>query len=93
MEVVCLSLYTEEKNGNKIIKTFLVWDYKSVDEMLVDAFSFILKAKYSGYSVYFHNFASFDSIFLFKLLVNLKDVKVDPLLQILHLHPPLRQIS
>jgi hypothetical protein len=24
MEVVCLSLYTEEKNGNKIIKTFLV---------------------------------------------------------------------
>lgn len=79
MEVVCLSLYTVEKDGNEILKTFLAWEYKSVEEMLIDSFNFILKSKYSGYSVYFHNFAGFDSIFIFKQLVTLRDIRIDPL--------------
>jgi hypothetical protein len=44
--------------------------------MITEAFKTIMNRKYYGYSVYFHNFSYFDSIFLLKTLANLKDVNV-----------------
>jgi hypothetical protein len=46
--------------------------------MILAAFKKIMIPKYSGYSVYFHNFSYFDSIFLLKTLINIPGVKLNP---------------
>jgi DNA polymerase family B len=45
--------------------------------MLVETFKYILKSKYSGYSIYLHNFSKFDAIFLIKTIVNLPGIDVN----------------
>jgi hypothetical protein len=57
--------------------------------MLIAALKTLMLIKYSGYSVYFHNFSHFDSIFVLKILVNMDDIKVTPTIRdgkILKLH-------
>jgi hypothetical protein len=44
--------------------------------MLIAAFRILMIRKYYGYSIYFHNFSGFDSIFIFKTLVNIPGVDV-----------------
>jgi DNA polymerase type B, organellar and viral len=55
--------------------SFYLSDYNSVEEMMLDCLKSILKRKYKGYSVYAHNLAKFDIIFLLKYLVKLGNIK------------------
>jgi hypothetical protein len=46
--------------------------------MIIAAFKTIMLRKYSGYSIYFHNFSNFDAIFILKTLSNIEGVKLKP---------------
>jgi hypothetical protein len=59
----CICLY----DGNKEYKFYLD-NYNSVDLMLYDALSYLLKAKYNKYRVYFHNLSYFDSVYIIRIL-------------------------
>lgn len=41
----------------------------SCDLMLEDALSYLFKAKYNKYKVYFHNLSYFDSVYILRILV------------------------
>ena len=56
---------------NKLI--FGLWDYNSIEEMILDALNSILIRKYNGYKVYIHNMAKFDIIFILKYLLKVAD--------------------
>jgi len=66
---------------NEIFPVFYLTDYNSIDEMVKTSIKYLMHRKYSGYRVYLHNFARFDSMFLIdtlsklspKLKTNLKD--------------------
>jgi len=58
----------------KIFFSFYLSDYNSVEEMMLDCLKSILIRKYKGYSVYAHNLAKFDIIFLLKYLVKLGNI-------------------
>jgi len=53
---------------------FYLSDYKSVEEMMLNCLKSILIRKYKGYSVYAHNLAKFDIIFLLKYLVKVGNI-------------------
>jgi hypothetical protein len=55
--------------------SFYLSDYNSVEEMMLNCLKSILIRKYKGYSVYAHNLAKFDIIFLLKYLVKLGKIK------------------
>jgi hypothetical protein len=52
---------------------------KTESALIVAAFSFILHAKYSGYTIYFHNFAGFDANFIVKHLIALESIDLQPI--------------
>ena len=54
---------------NKLV--FGLWDYNSLEEMILDALKSILIRKYNGYKVYIHNMAKFDIIFILKYLLKI----------------------
>ena len=54
--------------------SFYLSDYNSVEEMMLDCLNSILIRKYKGYSVYAHNLAKFDIIFLLKYLVKVGNI-------------------
>lgn len=56
---------------NKLV--FGLWDYNSVEEMILDCLNSILIRKYHGYKVYIHNMAKFDIIFILKYLLKIAD--------------------
>jgi hypothetical protein len=43
--------------------SFYLSDFKNDKMMLKESIRFIMKRKYKGYKVYFHNFSNFDGIF------------------------------
>ena len=51
--------------------SFGLWDYKNVEEMMLDCLSSIFIRKYNGYKIYVHNLAKFDIIFLLKYIIKL----------------------
>jgi DNA polymerase type B, organellar and viral len=51
--------------------SFGLWDYKNVEEMILDCLSSIFIRKYNGYKIYVHNLAKFDIIFLLKYIIKL----------------------
>nr|UEP17200.1 hypothetical protein [Russula sp.] len=51
--------------------SFGLWDYISVEQMILACFQSIFIRKYNGYKIYVHNLAKFDVIFLFKYLVKI----------------------
>src|SRR5258707_461741 len=53
---------------------FYLSDYNSVEEMMLNCLKSILIRKYKGYSVYAHNLAKFDIIFLLKYLVKIGNI-------------------
>jgi DNA polymerase type B, organellar and viral len=61
-------------DGKKFF-SFYLSDYNSVEEMMLNCLKSILIRKYKGYSVYAHNLAKFDIIFLLKYLVKLGKIK------------------
>ena len=81
---VCISIYipndsTKNSGGvDSIIKTFAIWDYSNPEEMITAAFKTLMRRKYRGYNIYFHNFSYFDSIFIIKILANLPDTQITP---------------
>jgi|SRR5688572_3777733 len=62
-------------DGN-ISKSYFITDYKDFKSLLIQVF--IDLKEYNNYSVYFHNFAKFDSYFLLKYLIELGNV--DPII-------------
>jgi len=46
--------------------------------MIITAFKSLMRRKYRGYNIYFHNFSYFDSIFIIKTLANLPDTQITP---------------
>lgn len=55
--------------------TFALWNYKNVENMILDCLNSIFIRKYNGYKVYIHNMAKFDIIFLLKYLVKIASVQ------------------
>jgi len=62
----------------KILFSFYLSDYNSVEEMMLDCLKSILKRNYNGFKVYAHNMAKFDIIFLLKYLLKLGTI--DPII-------------
>jgi hypothetical protein len=52
--------------------SFYLEDYLNSDQMLVTAIESLLRKKYNQYKVYIHNFSNFDSIFMLRVLSNMK---------------------
>jgi hypothetical protein len=73
---ICFSIFDGEK-----CKSFYLSDYSSVNDMLLIAIRSLLVTKYNGYNVYFHNFSLFDGIFIFKVLAEIPDSNLTPILK------------
>lgn len=72
MVPICISLF----DGN-ISKSFFVNDFKSPSEMITSSIHYLLKRKFHNYKIYFHNFSSFDSVFILKELSQISN-KIEP---------------
>jgi hypothetical protein len=59
----------------KVFKSFGLWDYQTVEMMILDCLKSMLIRKYNRQKVYVHNLAKFDIIFLLKYLVKIASVK------------------
>jgi hypothetical protein len=55
-------------------------NYKSFEDLVFNVINELTIYKYKNYKIYFHNFSRFDSIFLLKLLVNINNCTVDPII-------------
>ena len=55
--------------------SFGLWDYETVEMMILDCLKSIFIRKYNGYNVYIHNMAKFDIIFLLKYIVKIANVQ------------------
>lgn len=75
MQIVCISVCYSDKS----VKTFGLWDYKDIVEIVIAAFTSILVKYNDKSSVYFHNLSGFDSNFFFRTLVNMPNIKVSPI--------------
>jgi len=49
--------------------------------LLTDAIKSIMKPKYNKYKVYLHNLSFFDGVFLLKILAQLTDSKIKPIIR------------
>jgi DNA polymerase type B, organellar and viral len=71
---VCLDIPNFEKKRVKREKLFFyLSDYNNVEEMLVDSIKYLMKRKFDGYKIYFHNFSNFDGIFFLTTLSKLSN--------------------
>jgi len=61
-------------DGNNIY-SFGLWNYETVEMMILDCLKSIFIRKYNGYKVYIHNMANFDIIFLLKYIVKVATLK------------------
>jgi hypothetical protein len=73
---ICFSSY----NG-KVCKSFYITDYSSVNDMLLTAIRSLLLTKYHSWNIYFHNLSLFDGVFIFKLLAEMPNSKIYPILK------------
>jgi hypothetical protein len=60
---------------------FYLSDYDSGDDLLRDAIKYLMNDKYNNYRIYIHNLSRFDGIFLLRLLANIKDTKLLPIIK------------
>ncbi|WP_216699515.1 DNA polymerase, partial [Actinotalea ferrariae] len=72
---ICISLY-----DGKISKSFFISDFDNSNEMIKKAILFLVQRKYNNYKIYFHNFSSFDSIFLLNNLIQVANL-VKPIIR------------
>ncbi len=70
---ICISIF----DGERVWSLFKT-DYKNVDLMLQSGIKSVMKKKYNGYLIFFHNLSYFDGIFIFKILTNLSN-KIEPI--------------
>jgi DNA polymerase type B, organellar and viral len=66
----CISIYEGERTYS-----YFISDFNDSQDLILTALKSIMIRKYNGFSVYIHNMAKFDIIFLLKHLVKLGDVK------------------
>jgi len=66
MEVFCFSIY----DGN-YTRYYYLTQFNNSKEMVIEGLLSILKRKYKGYRIFFHNFSNFDLVFLINILVEL----------------------
>lgn len=73
MDAVCISLF-----DGKSLKSFFISDFKNSEDLIIESIKYLNRPKYSGFKIYFHNFALFDSVFIVKRLRKLGtlDLKV-----------------
>jgi DNA polymerase type B, organellar and viral len=62
-------------------RSFYLSDYKSGDDLLINAINSLLIEKYNNYKVYIHNLSSFDGIFLLRILAKLENTKLIPIIK------------
>lgn len=55
--------------------SYWLGNYPNVEQMILDCLSSILIRKYNGFSIYMHNMAKFDIIFLLKYLVKIGNLQ------------------
>lgn len=72
----CISYF----DGNKAT-SFYLSDYKNSDDMLISCIISLLKRKYNGYKIYVHNLSNFDGIFLLRILSNIPNFILDPIIR------------
>jgi DNA polymerase type B, organellar and viral len=72
----CVSIF-----DGKTPTSFYLSDFSDSDEMLKSAVQFIMKPKFHNHKIYLHNFSFFDGIFLIKILSQLTDVIIKPLMR------------
>jgi len=73
---VCISIY----NG-LIFNSFYLSDYKDSDTMLLFALRSLLKTNNNNSKVYVHNLSNFDGIFLIRVLSNILNTKLNPVMK------------
>jgi hypothetical protein len=61
--------------------SFYLSDYKSSDDLLINAINSLLIDKYNNYKIYIHNLSSFDGIFLLRILAKLHNTKLIPIIK------------
>jgi len=61
--------------------SFYLSDYKNSDDMLTNCIISLLKRKYNGYKIYVHNLSNFDGIFLLRLLTNIPNFTLKPVIR------------
>jgi hypothetical protein len=59
----------------KILSSFYLSDFESVEQMMLSCLKSLLIRKYDGFKIYAHNLAKFDIIFLLKYLLKLATIK------------------
>ena len=64
-----LDNYVSNSVRSKISVPLRLPEAESCDLMLEDALSYLFKAKYNKYKVYFHNLSYFDSVYILRILV------------------------
>jgi len=77
MKPFCISTF-----DGKIAISYYLSDYKNSEVLMIEAaLKSIMKSKYDGYKIYFHNFSYFDGIFLIKHLSNLSKLNLKPIVK------------
>jgi len=70
MSLASISIFSKETS-----KSWYILDYTNAEAMIHNYLSYLLK-EFNNYIIYFHNFSSFDSIFLLKYISNFNDKAV-----------------
>nr|QWO71398.1 DNA polymerase [Termitomyces sp. T32] len=73
--------YSVSIYDGEAIMSFYLSDFKSTDEMLKSAIVSIMTPKYQNYRVYVHNFSHFDGIFLLRILSELTEFNIKPVIR------------
>ena len=76
MSPYAISIY----DGNKTTPFYLL-DFTNPDEMLKAAIRFVMKPKFHNHKVYLHNFSFFDGIFLLRILSELTNITIKPIIR------------
>lgn len=60
---------------------FYLSDFNNANEMMISAINSLMIPKYHNYKIYIHNFSFFDGIFLLKILSDLTDLTIKPIIR------------
>jgi len=76
MSVICVSIY-----DGKNISSFYIDNYKNSEDLIKSSIKSILIRKYNNCKVYFHNFSNFDAVFLLRILSEISNDKLKPIIR------------
>lgn len=76
MNPYCISIYDGTKTSS-----FYLLDYKNADDMLISSLKHLMRPKYHNYKVYIHNFSFFDAIFLLRIISELTNLPIKPIIR------------